>query len=794
MHEDVTRVPGLLAPASISVDRWGIPHIRAESLPDLFFAQGFNVARDRLWQIDLWRKRGLGLLAADLGPGYLEQDRASRLFLYRGAMAAEWAAYDGDARATCCAFAAGINAHIDLIGDRPDRLPHQFRILGTRPAKWAAEDVVRIRSHALSRNALSEVARAAILAKAGEGADLLRQNLEPDPGPLHREVDPGSIPLHVLDVFKLAVAGVGFSQERLAASLDEARRWRTVSKLGEVQCEAAAQGSNNWVVAGWRSATGRPILANDPHRTQNVPPLRYLVHLSAPGLDVIGAGEPVLPGISLGHNGHVAFGLTIFTGPDQEDVYVYETKPGAPHFYRYDGRWEEMRVSTETAAVKGYRDQSLVLKFTRHGPVIHEDPVAHRAYAIRSVWFEPGSAPYFAGVAAMGARNFSEFRHAMRRWSVPTVNQVFADVEGNIAWLTAGRSPVRRNWTGLLPIPGDGRFEWEGFLTSPELPWKLNPEAGFFITANEMNLPADWPHREQAIGYEWVEASRAQRLRDLLARDGAHSVASACAMQTDVMSLPAQRLCRLLRERSCDDGLLQALTLLRAWNGALHVDSSAAALFEVWWTRHLRPLVLERVVGEDITARELAAPGDPASILALLDQPDRRLGDNPAATRDAILSASFGAALRTCSALMGDDTDAWSWGRLHQAHFVHALSALAANGDPSLDVGPLPLGGSSSTPMNATYRLDDFRVTVGASVRLVIDVGDWDASVCINSPGQSGDPTSPHYADLAPVWAAGNYVPLLYSRGAVDQVTQVRIRLVPGLVGGSRCGGRLQLP
>ena len=437
-----------------------------------------------------------------------------------------------------------------------------------------------MRSHALSRNALSEVARAAILAGPGEGADALRQNLEPDPGPLQREVDPGSIPLHVLNVFTLAAAGVGFSRQRLGASLDEARRWCKVSKLGAVQREAAAQGSNNWVVAGRRTATGRPILANDPHRTHDIPSLRYLVHLSAPGLDVIGAGEPVLPGISLGHNGRVAFGLTVFTGPDQEDVYVYETKPGAPHLYRYDDRWEEMRVSTDMAAVRGHPDQLLVLKFTRHRPVIHEDPVAHPAYAIRSVWFEPGSAPYFASVAAMGARDFGEFRQAMRHWSVPTVNQAFADVEGNIAWLAAGRSPLRRNWTGLLPAPGDGRFEWNGFLTSPELPRTLNPEAGFFITADEINLPADWPSREQPIGYEWVEGSRAQRLRDLLARDGAHSVASACAMQTDVLSLPAQRLCRLLRERRCDDSPSQALALLRAWDGALHADSSSAALFE----------------------------------------------------------------------------------------------------------------------------------------------------------------------------------------------------------------------
>src|SRR5215218_2885785 len=344
-------VEGRSAEAEIIVDHWGIPHLRAQSLPDLFFVQGFNAARDRLWQIDLWRKRGLGLLAADFGPGYLAQDRASRLFLYRGDMAAEWAAYAPNSEAICTAFVAGINAYVALTEREPERLPPEFGIVGTRPARWAPEDVVRIRTHALSRNAISELQRASVLAHADARTDLLRKMIEPLRVP---EAAPGldlaSLPLEALDAFKLATAAVTFSPERVSASLDQAFAWTKVDDLGDVIRDSAFEGSNNWVVHGSRTATGRPILGSDPHRTHAVPSLRYLVHLSSPEFDAIGTGEAAVPGISLGHNGHSAFALTIF-GADQEDVYVYETAPGDPDAYRYGDGFERMRVVEESFAV-----------------------------------------------------------------------------------------------------------------------------------------------------------------------------------------------------------------------------------------------------------------------------------------------------------------------------------------------------------------------------------------------------------------------------------------------------------
>ncbi|MDA1155676.1 MAG: penicillin acylase family protein, partial [Proteobacteria bacterium] len=419
-------LPGLTAPASLRIDHWGLAHIRAEGLADLFFAQGFNAARDRLWQIDLWRKRGLGLLAADFGPGYLMQDRAARLFLYRGDMAAEWAAYGADAQDICTAFAAGINACVDevLAGRMP--LPAEFALLGTQPAHWQAEDVVRIRTHCLTRNAGSELARAQVLALADPEVDLLRAPLNPAVPAAEWAVNAGDgLPAEALAVMELATAPVTFGADRLAAGLEEAGRWSRVDARKTVVQAPSVEGSNNWVVSGNRTASGRAIMASDPHRAHAAPSLRYMVHLTAPGIDIIGAGEPSSPGIMAGHNGHAAFSLTIFCA-DQEDVIVYTTDPAAPTRYHYGEGWEEMVKVTEVFAVKGHPDQSLDLRFTRHGPVVWE--AAGRALALRTVFTEPGTAPYMASLKSMRATSWEGFKTAVQTWGAPSVNLVYADV------------------------------------------------------------------------------------------------------------------------------------------------------------------------------------------------------------------------------------------------------------------------------------------------------------------------------------------------------------------------------
>ena len=445
VREQNWNVAGLNAPADIVIDHWGIAHIFAADIHDAFFLQGYNAARDRLWQIDLWRKRGLGILAKSFGPAYVEQDRAARLFLYRGNMKKEWASYAPDSRQWVTAFVDGVNAYVAQVrsGDRP--LPVEFKLTDSGPEIWAAEDVLRIRSHALVSNITSEVARARVVCAAGLKADELRRKIEPQGHEVlvPAGLNPCDVPADVLKDYLLATKQVEFNA--LAHSSQQHAELPQERQLALAIDAQAMEGSNNWTIAPSRTATGRPILANDPHRQLGAPSLRYIVGLNAPGLNLIGAGEPALPGISLGHNADIAFGITIFA-IDQEDLYVYELKQDDAASYRYQSSWEKMQVVHETIEVKGGSAREVELRFTRHGPLIATDAAKHRAFAMRTIWNEPGLSGYFGSSRLLMAKNWDEFKAAANAWGAPPLNIVYADVQGNIGWAAAGRAPKRSNW------------------------------------------------------------------------------------------------------------------------------------------------------------------------------------------------------------------------------------------------------------------------------------------------------------------------------------------------------------
>jgi penicillin G amidase len=768
---------GLAAPAEIRVDRWGVPHIKAASRSDAFFVQGFNAARDRLWQIDIWRKRGLGLLAADFGPGYLAQDRAARLFLYRGDMETEWTSYGvSDARETVEHFVAGINAFIDLTGREPGLLPQEYTLTDTKPARWEASDVVRIRSHAMVRNLEFEFGRARVLGHGTIADDKARRWVDLGHTPFVPEgVNFADIGEDVLETFFLATAPVTFSKERLAATLDDVDRWAFTDELGEIVAATRAEGSNNWVIAASRSETGRPILASDPHRAYLLPALRYVAHLRAPDLDVIGAGEPALPGISIGHNGKAAFGLTIFP-IDQEDLYVYETNPDDPDLYRYGDGWERMRVIEERVVVKGFADQTLTLKFTRHGPVVYEDRNHHKAYGVRTVWLEPGSAPYLSSLGYQNVSTVEAFEQALQSWSVPSVNQVYADTTGHIAWMPASKSPIRPNWDGMVPVPGNGQYEWNGFRSRKDFPREVDPPRGYVASANEMNLPPG-PSQQLNIGYEFTEPYRAQRVREVLDSKPMHGLEEQRALQCDDLSIPARRICKHLTGlRSTDADTALGLSLLQPWDWHLADDSAAALLFEVWWMRFLKPALLD-LVSTDPKVRPLLAPGDHVTLLNWLDELAPIFGSDPAAKRTERLLTTLGLAVKDCRKRFGDDHHQWKWSGWHHGYFQHPL----ANVYPEAlrDVGPLAQGGSGMTVMSNGYRMSDGRTITGASFRMVVDVGAWDNSVFVNAPGQSGDGRSSHYDDHGSLWSQRDYVPLVYSEEAIARETRLHIMLEP---------------
>lgn len=760
-------VPGLEAPVEILVDRWGVAHIFAGGQDDLFLAQGWNAARDRLWQIDLWRRRGEGTLSEVLGPDYVEQDRAARLFLYRGDMHAEWLAYASDTKRIVTAWTRGVNAYVDLVLERPELMPPEFEAVGYEPSHWTPEAVPRIRSHGLIRNARNELDRLQVVAVHGAESVALRDRYEPP----HRLVVPDGLDL---SPFRGA-PNPSWPARRTHSIGTQTLPFRPTAsdsneQEGATTPDPATQGSNNWAISPHRTATGRPLLANDPHRTQAVPSLRYIVHLSSPDLDVIGAGEPALPGISIGHNGTIAFGLTIFS-IDQEDIYVYRTKPGEPDFYEYRGNWLPMDVIEESIPVLGDQPRTVELRFTRHGPVLHQDPDSNIAIGLRAAWLEPGTAPYLGSIEYIRARNWDQFLAAMNRWGAPSENQVYADIHGNIGWKPGGLAPIRPNWDGLLPVPGDGRYEWQGFRDMDELPVEFNPERGWVATANEMNLP---PGYDVPLGWQWAPPYRRQRIGEVLAENDAMTVADSVRLQADYVSIPARRLVAVLQDLEPTPEIEPALELLKPWDGELGKDSAAAALFEVWWRDHLEMEVgrrIARTLGIGALADE--------HLLQVIEQADPRLGESPAQARDEALRTSLKSALADVTKRLGPDPADWRWGDLHRIGLRHLWSdrfsdALRA----TAEIDSAPRGGSGNTVGNTSYN-SSFHQRSGASFRMVIDVGNWDASVAMNNPGQSGDPRSPHYKDLFEPWANDEAFPLLYTRPAILEAAEARIELIP---------------
>jgi penicillin amidase len=769
------RVDGLEQPAEIIVDYWGVPHIYADTHYDAFLVQGFNAARDRLWQIDLWRRRGLGLLSEVLGEAYVEQDRAARLFLYRGDMYAEWLAYGSDAKRIAEAFTAGINAYVSLVRSHPDLMPPEFALLGYEPALWAPEDVVRIRSNGLWRNVASEVRRARIACELGPEALPLVKMLEPAWQTVVPEgFEPCELPAAVLDNYFLATAPVRFTDMAGNDRTTASHGGRRQALIAEARSRALASdlGSNNWAVAPGRTDTGRPILADDPHRGHAVPSLRYIAHLTAPGLDVIGAGEPALPGISIGHNERIAFGLTVFP-IDQEDLYVYEkTRLGRRSdgvrddrsAYVYQGRPEPVRTLIEEIPVKGSNPRIVALTFTRHGPIVYE--TNRNLYAVRAAWLEPGMSPYFGSVAYMRTQSWREFVGALNRWGAPSENQVYADVDGNIGYKPAGRFPRRTSFDGLWPVPGDGRYEWDGYFDMDALPMEFNPPRGFTATANALNLPRDYPIGERRIGFEWSAPWRYKRVWEVLAGQPAHGLTDAHDLQRDYHSeLAREVIARLPDPYEWPNS--KGLALLKSWDTVLTPDSAAAAFYVVWYYRHLQQALIElRLPG----ATRLIERMDSLAVLETLNDPD---------AVDVAL-ASLDAAWAETSRLLYADPSAWRWGDLHRTLFEHPLRSLAAPElAEAMAYADYPRGGTGNTPNATGFDPSDFLVRSGASFRMVLDVGRWDDAEMTNAPGQSGDPRSPFYASLLEGWATDSSFPLLYSREAVEANQAIKISLVP---------------
>ena len=733
--EGTISLPELDQPVEILRDRWGVAHIYAQTVHDLFFAQGFVAAQDRLYQIEIWRRTGAGELAEILGRDYVSRDRIARLVRYRGDMASEWASYSPQSKEIAEAFTSGINAYVER---NRGNLPIEFELLDFEPGVWRPEHVLlRVAGLLMVRNISQEIARAKMVAQLGVEETLRwyptdpSHDLRPDP-----EVD---------------LAGI---DDRVTS---EYRRAVSIPVLYE------QDGSNNWVVNSELSASGAPLLASDPHRPVILPSLRYLVHLNGPGWNVIGSGEPALPGVAIGHNERVGWGFTIVQY-DLADLFVEKTNPENNRQYLFQGEWLDMEVEREEVRVKGRSEPEQVeLAFTRNGPVIWEDPENHRVVALRWAGQEPGTAGYLGSLALDQVSDWDEFVEAMRAWKVPAENIVYADVDGNIGWVAAGLMPVREGWSGLLPVPGHtGQYKWRSFLDVEDLPQLFNPASGYIATANHQIIP-DGYTRE--LGFDWSAPYRFERINEVLAEGGQFSLEDFKALQLDETSLPARQLVALLRESS--DGSSKAVAAFDGWDFVLGVESNQAALFEAW---------MKRLPIKYIDA--YAPPSSRGLISRYLQLPTliEGLRAIPAEQRHRIMSESLDEAFAELTSTLGADFADWRWGDLHKISFRHPLSN-SPERRAELDLGSIRRGGDGFTP-NAT-RGPGYSQSSGASYRHILDLADWDRSVFTSTPGQSGQPGSPHYGDLLPMWAEGRYAPLVFSRSAVEENTAHRLLLEP---------------
>lgn len=739
-------IPDLRAPVDILRDRWGVPHIYAQNAHDLFFAQGYVHAQDRLWQMDFNRRVASGRLSEIFKEATLPSDRFMRTIGLRRAAEDEWSHLDPESADALAAYAAGVNAYLA----HRRSVPVEFVILRYRPEAWGPVDSLthgKMLNWILNATWEFQLLRAHLLSRLGvEGMRFL-------------------LPPYSHDTPMVIPHGAEFRSWNVTATL----------RLLDLAYRPQGIGSNNWVVSGARTDTGRPLLANDPHLEAQMPSVWYEVHLVGGPYNVTGATLPGVPGVIIGHNEHIAWGVTN-AGPAVQDLYIEQFDPDDPARYLYRGRWEAARVIPEQIRVRGRPDPVVeTVRITRHGPIINDVVQGLGAFlALRWTALESGTVS--AAVLRLNrARTWDEFRDALRLWTVPAQNFVYADREGNIGYQLPGRIPIRAKGDGLLPVPGwTGEYEWVGEIPFGRLPSMFNPARGYIVTANNRIVPDDYPY---LIAQEWDPGFRAKRIETLLDGDGRASIALMERIQHDVESLPGQATVRALDGlRLSRDPEARLLAELRSWDGVLRPDSRAAAIYEVF-RMALVDLLFRNALGSDLYSRYLKHPEfwQPVLIRLMQDPSSRWWG---LGGRDSVVAQALARAHDVLTRRLGPNPESWTWGRLHTMHFVHPLGHIPALAWIFNASAP-PTGGDLFTVNNGGFDADTYSQIIVASYRQIIDLGDWDRSFAIHTTGQSGLPFHPHYRNFVPLWATGGNHPMLFSRRRIEQETAARLRLVP---------------
>ena len=758
-------ISGLLAPVEVIRDEWGVPHIYAENEHDLFFAQGYVHAQDRLWQMEFNRRIGSGTLSAVLGEATLDTDRFLRTIGLRRAAEQDRAQLEDETRAIMEAYAEGVNAYIET---HRDRLPLEFTILGVDPAPWTPVDTLawgKVMSFDLGSNYEFELLRARMIAELGQEA--AQQLLPP-----YAEGAPVIIPPETRSYAWLRDARFG-GLDALAAVLGE---------------RGPTSGSNNWVIHGSRTATGMPILADDTHLGLNMPSIWYENGLHGGRFDSVGFSFPGVPLIIIGHNSRIAWGVTNL-GPDVQDLYIEKLNDtNHPTQYEFKGEWQDLQAARETIQVKDQEPVTLDVMITRHGPIMNDvigdldgaEPVALR-------WTALDASNLFRSVLLLNlATNWDEFREALSYWDVPSQNFVYADVDGNIGYQSPGKIPIRApGHQGLVPVPGwTGEYEWQGFISFDELPNVFNPPTGFVATANNKVVPDDYAYH---LAYEWAAPYRAERITDLLTADGNITQEEIRDIQAQTYSLPAEALRPYLLDIEPENDLqTRALAQLEAWDLYNETDRTGPSIYQAWYWFLVQDTLADEL-GDDLMHEYLGYSSTHVPMMEdLLGQADSPWFDDITTsqieTRDDILRRSLAHAVAWLSEHHGDAPEQWEWGKLHTMTFVHQPLGQSGIGllESLFNSKPIPARGDNFTVDAASFGFNDpFAMVHGSSQRFVADLSDLDRSRMVQTTGQCAHLFHPHREDFIPLWVDVESHPMLFSREAVEANADATLTLVP---------------
>ena len=789
------KLAGLKGTVEIVRDRFGVPHIYADYPEDLFRAQGYVHAQDRYFQMEFWRRIGQGRLAELFGAGALDQDKFIRTVGWQRTAAEEAKQLDPEMRSVLESYATGVN---DYALTHVDQLGVEFKVLGLigrkwQPEAWKPENTLtwaKAMAWNLGGNLDTELLRAAMIAKGGT---VLSEALLPP----YPKDGPVIVASGTTDDGRRTIVAVSPRHQNALALLQATRKLADTTGL----LRGDGIGSNNWVVGGARTVTGKPILSDDPHLGVQMPSIWYQVGLHCRSIsatcpyDVVGASFAGVPGVVIGHNARIAWGVTNVE-PDTQDLVIEKPNPNNPNEFEYMGAFEAAQVREEVINVAGQAPITLTVRVTRHGPVISDvfkaikdlkldQTLGSTALALQWTALQPEHLSR-AVLHINQAQNWETFREALRDWASPSQNFVYADVDGNIGYQMPGKIPIRKNSDGMVPTAGwNGDADWTGYIDYEQLPKLFNPKQGYIVTANNAVVDAQYPY---LITRDWERGYRSRRITQLIESKDKLSVTDMTAFHMDTHAVHADDLLPLLDQMGLNDKpdstLGPALAALKAWDRVYTKDTVGATIFEAFW-KHLAHNIFDDELGTDL-AKEVLDLNTPTKLAVknTMAQPDAPWWDNVSTTnketREEIVGKSLQDAIGELKGKLGNDMNQWQWGKLHTITFQN--QTLGKSGVAPIEAlfnrGPYALDGATST-VNAENTNQEFRVTSHPSWRMVVDLSDFNKSVAVHPTGQSGHTMHPHYDDMMKLWLVGNTQAFLWLREDVERGAEGVLRLEP---------------